>query len=139
MHHHYLIVTKSFEHIVECFCPDGDHSDVLEVKKEDFIEVTNDKKFLFDTGWYILVILNRHWHFYMALDDLDKYFTKGYLASLVDIELKINHLKFQIDQSLGKGDEPSFLHSTKCLKESSELKVRLEHFLHQMEIESQFL
>lgn len=132
--HHYFVVTRSFDHIVDCFCPDGNHSDVLEMKKEDIIEVTNERQYMFDADWFILVIINNNWQLYMALEDLERYFTQGYVVSLMDIELKINHLKFQIDQSLGQGDESTFLQSTQCLKESSALKVRLERYINEVAV-----
>lgn len=137
--HHYFIVTHSFDHIVDCFCPGDDHSGVLEMRKEDIIEVTNERQFMFDNDWYILVIINNNWQLYMALEDLEKYFTEGYFVSLMDIELKINHLNFQIDQSLGKGDEVAFLQSTTTLKESSELKLILERYLNKVALENQFM
>lgn len=129
MMHHYFIAVETFEHIIECFCPDLAHEDFLEIKKEDIIEVTNDRQYMFDNGWYIKVVLNNDWHFHMALEDLEKYFTQGMILSLVDIELKINHLNYVIDQSLGKGDEAAFLQSTKSLKESKQLKLNLESYL----------
>ncbi|WP_226671208.1 hypothetical protein [Metabacillus litoralis] len=127
--HHYFIVEKTFEHMIECFCPDGAHEDSIEIKKADIIEVTNDRQYMSDNGWYIKVFLNNYWHFHIALEDLEKYFTQGMIVSLVDLELKINHLNYLIDQSLSKGDKFSFLQSTKRLKESKYLKLNLESYL----------
>ncbi len=127
--HQYFIVNQEFEHVVECFCPDGDHEYMLTVKRGDFLEVTNERTYVLDNGWYILVLLNSNKKFFMAIEDLDKYFTEGHILSLMDLELNINHLKFLVDQSLGRGDEDFFFEATNRLKNSHELKTKLEDHL----------
>jgi hypothetical protein len=65
----------------------------------------------------------------MAHEDLEQYFMKERLLSILDINLKINFLQFKINQALDTGDEASFMNFTKKLKESSDLKVKLEQYL----------
>ncbi|MCV9886752.1 hypothetical protein [Metabacillus halosaccharovorans] len=130
--HHYFIVNQQFQHFVECFCPDGEHEDMLTIKRGELLEVTNERTYVYDQGWYNMVILNSDKYIYMALDDLEKYFIKGYIYSLMDLELHINHLKFQVDQSLGNGNEDTFLEATNGLKKSNELKIMLERHLNSM-------
>ncbi len=124
--HHYFIVNKQFQHFVECFCPDGEHEDWLTINRGEFLEVTNERTYVLDQGWYNMVILNSEKSFYMALDDIEKYFLKGYILSLMDLELRINHLTYKVDQSLSQGDEDSFLDATNGLKKFEELKTKLE-------------
>ncbi|HZH58243.1 MAG TPA: hypothetical protein VEY70_01410 [Metabacillus sp.] len=136
--HHYFIVNDQFEHFVECFCPDGEHEDVLTIKRGDFLEVTNERTYVLDQGWYNRVCLNSDKQFYMALEDLENYFIKGRIFSLMDLELHINHLKYQVDQSLGLGDEDFFLEATNRLKKSNELKLMLTEHLNKI-TESQLI
>jgi hypothetical protein len=125
----HFIVVKTFGHQIDCFCPGSDHADYLTINKSDIIEVTNDRKFTIGNGWYFLVVINSQCFFYMALEDLDKYFMKGKLLSILDIELKINNLQFHVDKALDIGDEVTFLNYTKKLKESNDLRVKLEEYL----------
>ncbi|OAH54326.1 MULTISPECIES: hypothetical protein [Bacillaceae] len=132
MHRHF-IVAKSFGHQIDCFCPDGEHADYIVLNKADVIEITNERKNMMDYGWYFMIIINHHRQFYIALEDLDKYFVEGRMMSLFDLELRIIYLNYQIDKALDKGDEPSFLAETKKLKEASILQTHLQRFLHNVE------
>jgi hypothetical protein len=125
----HFIAVKTFGHQIDCFCPGGDHADFLTINKSDVIEITNARKFTIGSGWYFLVVINSQRFFYMALEDLDKYFMEEQLLSILDIELKVNYLHFQVDQALDIGDEASFLNYTKKLKESNDLWVKLEEYL----------
>lgn len=125
----YFIATETFTHQIECFCPGSIHATTLTINKMDIIEVINQQSFAFNNGWYVLAILNSHGHFYIALEDLDQYFHLGRLVTEFDLGLKLNYLRFQIDQALEVRDEELFLTHTKQLKESSDLKLRLESFL----------
>ncbi|MFE8697690.1 IDEAL domain-containing protein [Cytobacillus sp. FJAT-53684] len=125
----YFIATETFTHQIECFCPGSIHATTITINKMDIIEVINQQSFAFNNGWYVLAILNSHGHFYIALEDLDQYFHLGKLVTEFDLGLKLNYLRFQIDQALEVRDEELFLTHTKQLKESSDLKLRLEGFL----------
>lgn len=125
---HYFAV-KTFEHQIDCFCPDGNHAEYLTINKGDIIEVMNERKFTMANGWYFLVMINERCIFFMALEDLEEYFMKEQLLSMFDIDLKINHLQFKINQALDTGDEASFMNFTKKLKESNHLKVKLDNYL----------
>ncbi|KKI91200.1 hypothetical protein WQ54_16115 [Bacillus sp. SA1-12] len=132
MNEHFIAV-KPFEHQIECFCPDGDHSDEIMIKYGDIIEVSKERKYVIDHGWYGLVIINNYYSFYMSLDSLNQYFKKGTILSRLDIELKVNYLNFRIDQSLDEGDEVSFNYHTKFLKRLTDLKVELDNYIHYIE------
>lgn len=125
----HFIAVKTFEHQIHCFCPGGNHTDFLTINKGDIIEVTNDRKFTMANGWYYLVGINDRCIFYMALEDLEQYFMKEQLLSMLDTDLKINYLQFKINQALDAGDEAPFLNYTKKLKELSDLKVKLDQYL----------
>lgn len=126
----YCIAKETFTHQIECFCPGSIHATTLTINKMDIIEViTNEQNFTYNNGWYVLAIINNHGHFYISLEDLEQYFELGKLVSDLDLDLKVNYLHFQIDQALEKRDEALFLNHTKILKESSDLKVKLEQYI----------
>lgn len=120
--HRYFIASKLFEHPIDCFCPDGDHATVLPIEKGDIIELTNNRKFIMDRGWYFLVVVNNHENcFYMAIDDLEYYYSKELIFSMLDIELKLNYSQYKIDQALDEGDKQIFRQFTKQFKDLKEL------------------
>ena len=126
----YFIAKEAFTHQIDCFCPDSIHENTLTINKMDIIEITTERSFTFNDDWYVLAIVNNQGHFYIALEDLDQYFYLGMLVTDFDLELKVNYLQFQIDQALEIRDEELFLNHTKKLKEASDLKVKLESYLH---------
>jgi IDEAL domain len=134
---HYIAV-KTFEYPIECFCPCGDHADVLIINKGDIIEVTNERKFTMANGWYFLVKINERCIFYMAHIDLEYYFIKEQLLSMLDIDLKINYLQFKINQALDTGDEVPFLNYTTEFKKINNLKGKFKTFLNRAESKSFF-
>ncbi|MBT2755583.1 IDEAL domain-containing protein [Mesobacillus foraminis] len=125
----YFIAKETFTHQIDCFCPGSIHATTLTINKMDIIEVTNDQSFTFNYGWYVLARMNNLGHFYIALDDLDQYFAIGRLVTDFDLELRLNYLRFQIDHALEINDEELFFNTTSQLKESSELKKKLEDYL----------
>jgi hypothetical protein len=129
----YYIAVKTFEHLIECFCPGGNHADVVTINKGDIIKVTNERKFKMANGWYFLVEVNGRCIFYMALEDLEYYFIKEQLSSMFDIELKRNYLKFKINQALDTGEETSFMNYTTELKKINNLKEKFKTFLNKAE------
>ncbi|MGG3798707.1 hypothetical protein [Metabacillus fastidiosus] len=116
----HFIVMKPFAHQIDCFCPDSIHAELLTINKQDIIKMTNECKFVDNNGWYSLVIINDESSFYIANEDLDTYVKQEKIISVLDIELKINYLKFCINQSLDKHDKVSFL---KFTKELNDLRV----------------
>lgn len=130
----HFIAIKTFEHQIDCFCPDGIHADVLTIHRGDIIELINERKFMFEKGWYFLIRLNNQCDFHIALEDLEQYYLNERLLSMIDIELTLNYLQFKINQALDTGDEESFLNFTKKLKESYDLKVKLEQYAHNVAV-----
>lgn len=125
----YFIAKETFTHQIDCFCPGSIHATTLTINKMDIIEVTNEQSFTFNNGWYVQAIINNQGHFYIALEDLERYFALGRLVTDFDLELRLNYLRFQIDQALEINDEELFFNTTSQLKESSELKKKLADYL----------
>ncbi|MGJ7922623.1 hypothetical protein [Neobacillus sp. LXY-4] len=125
----HFIVAKSFEHEIACSCPGGEHAELLTISKGDTFVVTHNRKHSISNGWYYLVRINDDCSFYMSLRDIEQYVFNEQLISLLDIDLKLNHLHYKINESLDTGDETSFLNFTKKLKEYTAYKIKLEEYL----------
>lgn len=123
------IAVKTFDHQVDCFCPDEDHSEVVTIQKGDIIEITPDRKYTVINGWYALVILNESFSFYIAVEDLEWYFVKEQIITMLDVDLKLNYYQYKINQALDEGDEETFMNFTERMNDSNELKERLVMYL----------
>ena len=123
------IAVKTFDHQVDCFCPDADHSEVVTIHRGDIIEITPERKYTVINGWYALVIINQSFSFYMAVEDIEWYFTKEQLITLLDVDLKINYFQYKINQALDEGDEISFMNFTEKMNDSNEMKEKLHKYL----------
>lgn len=123
------IAVKTFDHQVDCFCPDVDHSEVVTILKGDIIEVTPERKYTVINGWYALVIINESFSFYIAVEDLEWYFSKEQIVTMLDVDLKLNYYQYKINQALDAGDEKSFMNYTEKMNDSNEMKVRLDMYL----------
>jgi len=123
------IAVKTFDHQVDCFCPDADHSEVVTIHRGDIIEITPERKYTVINGWYALVIINQSFSFYMAVEDIEWYFTKEQMISMLDVDLKINYFQYKINQALDEGDEISFMNFTEKMNDSNEMKEKLHKYL----------
>jgi hypothetical protein len=64
----HFIAIKTFEHQIDCFCPDGIHEEVVTIQTGDIIEIINDRKFVLDKGWYFLIRMNNQHDFHFIHD-----------------------------------------------------------------------
>lgn len=123
------IAVKTFDHLVDRFCPDADHSEVITIQRGDILEITPERKYTVINGWYALVIINQSFSFYMAVEDIEWYFTKEQLISMLDVDLQINYYQFKINQALDEADEISFMNFTEKMNDSNEMKEKLQMYL----------
>ncbi|MGA5688289.1 hypothetical protein [Cytobacillus pseudoceanisediminis] len=121
------IAIDHFDHQIDCFC-DADHVNILHFQKGDLIEVTPERKYTM-LGWYALVVINGQQAFYMAIEDIERYFMSECISSQLDIDLKINYLQYKIDQDLEAGDKDSFAENSRKLSETCSLKEELEYYI----------
>ncbi|MGI8383964.1 hypothetical protein [Robertmurraya sp. P23] len=123
------IAVNTFDHQVDCFCPDADHSEVVTIHRGDIIEITPERKYTVINGWYALVIINQNFSFYMAVEDIEWYFSKEQIISMLDVDLQINYYQYKINQALDEGDEISFMNFTEKTNDSNEMKEKLQMYL----------
>ncbi len=121
---HHFVAVKSFLHKVDCFCPGSEHSELIKINPADLISISYERRFSMINGWYVQVEVNE-FVFYMSIEDLEHYYLQGYLFSQIDLELRLNYLHYQINDSLDRGDESKFIEATQSWNEFKRLK---EHF-----------
>jgi hypothetical protein len=123
------IAAKTFDHRIDCFCPDDDHSEVVTIQKGDIIDITPERKYTVINGWYALVILNQRCSFYVAVEDLEWYFSKKQMVTMLDVDLQMNYYQYKINQALDEADEESFMTFTEKMNDSNDLKIRMDMYL----------
>jgi hypothetical protein len=117
--HRHIIALQPIEYQIECFSPYYNQTQletgIQKINKGDVIELTNHRKFLFDIGWYILVIINNKAQLYMSLDCLLEHLENGQLCTIIDFELKLNYWEHQLNKSLEKRDKDLFFTASEKL------------------------
>jgi hypothetical protein len=123
------IAAKTFDHQIDCFCPDDDHSEIVTIQKGDIIDITPERKYTVINGWYVLVILNQRCSFYVSVEDLEWYFIKKQMVTMLDVDLQMNYYKYKINEALDEGDEESFMTHTEKMNDSIDLKEKWDMYL----------
>jgi hypothetical protein len=123
------IAAKTFDHQIDCFCPDDDHSEIVTIQKGDIIDITPERKYTVINGWYVLVILNQRCSFYVSVEDLEWYFIKKQMVTMLDVDLQMNYYKYKINEALDEGDEESFMTFTEKMNDSIDLKEKWDMYL----------
>lgn len=124
-----FIAIQSFNHQVECFCPDGNHSEVITIHEGDIIEITPEQKYNEINGWYFQIIINHRCSFFISLEDLEWYFLNDRIVSMLDVDLQINYYQYKINEALDGEDKGSFMDFTEKMNASCDLKMRLNKYL----------
>lgn len=130
----HFITMNTFKHQVDCFCPGVNHEEILIINEGDVIEVTSERKHAAEKGWYVLIVINNFCIFFIAVDELEKYYKEHKILSLTDLELKMNYLKYQINQALDQDDKRSFLAATEEVGEVHEYKLKLEKHIQNIKV-----
>jgi hypothetical protein len=123
------IAAKTFDHQIDCFCPDDDHSEIVTIQKGDIIDITPERKYTVINGWYVLVILNQRCSFYVSVEDLEWYFIKKQMVTMLDVDLQMNYYKYKINEALDEGDKESFMTFTEKMNDSIDLKGKWDMYL----------
>ncbi|RBW71019.1 hypothetical protein [Bacillus taeanensis] len=114
-----LIALQHIEHQIECFSPYYNQTQlktgIQKINKGDIIELTNQRKFLFDIGWYTLVIINNENQLYMSLDCLLEHLENDQLCTIFDFQLEVNYWQHQLDKSLEERDREKFFTASEKL------------------------
>ncbi|MFJ8063950.1 hypothetical protein ACIQYS_04925 [Psychrobacillus sp. NPDC096426] len=103
-----FIILDFFQHQVSCCCPGQKHQHVIDFRQGDVWTITNERKYIDILGWHIGVIVNSEFKFLIHVEDLEDLYDNGSICSVLDLELKILHLNFKINETLDAHDKASF-------------------------------
>ncbi|WP_169891024.1 IDEAL domain-containing protein [Litchfieldia alkalitelluris] len=95
--------------------------------------MTNDRKYTIYQEWYFLIVINEQWTFYIAVEDLNQYYREEQILSILDIELKINHIQYQINEALDRNNKEKFLSYSTKLNEFKQLKMGHDKYINRLE------
>jgi hypothetical protein len=120
----YFFVVNSFEHLIDCFCGECQNRFIWQFNKEDKIEVSEERKYVPNIGWFVLTYINEKDQLFIAIEDLERYRKEGSITSTIDKELELNFLRHSIDRALDEGDEKQFdIYVKEYEKLGSQLRV----------------
>ncbi|WP_088042319.1 hypothetical protein [Bacillus sp. EAC] len=105
----HFIILEAFHQQVTCCCPGQKHQHLIEFFEGDIWTMTNERKYVDCLGWHYLIDNNNDFEFYVHVEDIEELYENGKLSSTWDIELKINHLNFKINEALEENNRESFL------------------------------
>jgi len=121
-----FVVLKSLIHQIDCYCPCCHNTDEFHFLRGDCIEIVHDRKIPSELGWYVQIVVNNQYQFYIALDDLKHYYDEGKICSLLDLELQANYFRYQVNQALDEKDKERFMKNAEKLKNVEQLREKVE-------------
>lgn len=117
----HVVVKCAFEHRIDCFQTGQDERCFFPFKRGDVIEISMERKYVADMGWYFKVIINYQHSYFMAISDIERYYKQEKVCSLLDLELEMNFWKYQVDHALANREEKLFADVVNKLKKVKEL------------------
>lgn len=81
----------------------------------DFIEVTNNGRYVLDQGWFISVIINEKERVYLALEDLEASLKGKQMMTFTDVLTKLNEWGHQLNLALDQKNKEWFMFVTRKL------------------------
>ncbi|PGS48649.1 hypothetical protein [Bacillus sp. AFS041924] len=118
----HFIILEPFHQQVTCCCPGQKHQHMIEFSEGDLWTMTSERKYVDCLGWHYLIDNNSDFEFYLHVEDIESLYESGVLCSIWDIDLKINHLNFKINEALDVNDRESFLSIANDLRSLKEIK-----------------
>ncbi len=123
----HFVVLEQFAYEVSCCCPGQKHQHMFEFYQGDVWFVTEEPKFIDCLGWHFLIDINNVYQFYMHVDDIEALYNKGNICSIMDMELKINHLSFKVNEALDARDSEAFFSYTDELNYMQKIKDKMNY------------
>ncbi|UOQ42886.1 hypothetical protein MUN89_13035 [Halobacillus salinarum] len=113
-----FIATQEFNHPVDCFCASQKHANTIYFQIGDQIFISEGTKFVESLGWYVRVVVNQSYQFFIHADDLEALLETEKIKSAFDVSLETNFYEYKINQALDEKDENGF-HTYVVLLEKS--------------------
>lgn len=126
MDNHFVIL-ELFQHEVSCCCPGQKHQHLLEFQQGDIWTITNERKYVDCLGWHVLIEVNNKIHFLMHVEDVEELYSQRVICSLLDLDLRINHLRFKVNEALDAHDRTAFLSFTDELSNVQRVKSKIRY------------
>jgi hypothetical protein len=122
-----FVIMKPFCHEVGCCCPEQQHQHMINFRQGDIWTITNNRKYVDGLGWYCLIDINNEFQFFIYVDDIQELHVKGSICSIWDLDLKINHLNFKINEALDTHDREVFLSLSNELHHVQQVKSKMNY------------
>ncbi|MGO4887335.1 hypothetical protein ACJ2A9_06240 [Anaerobacillus sp. MEB173] len=95
----------------------------------DIIELKNNCRFIPGIGWYVQVLINNIENEYILLNTIEAALMENKLAFIVDLEIELNVLSFQLNKALDDKNSTLFFTTVKRLNELNKIKHKAETHL----------
>jgi len=100
---------------------------MINFRQGDVWTITNNRKYVDGLGWYCLIDINNEFQFFIYVDDIQELHVKGSICSIWDLDLKINHLNFKINEALDTHDREVFLSLSNELHHIQQVKSKMNY------------
>lgn len=101
-----FVTLKPFEYELNCNCPER-HP--IHFSAGDILTIEEEKRYVDGLGWYVLITINDEYNIFMFSDDIEHLYMKGTICAISDLDLRINYLRFKVNEALDTRDKDAFL------------------------------
>lgn len=101
-----FVTLKPFEYELNCKCPER-HP--IHFSAGDILTIEEEKRYVDGLGWYVLITINDEYNIFMFSDDIEHLYMKGTICAISDLDLRINYLRFKVNEALDTRDKDAFL------------------------------
>ncbi|WP_129730994.1 IDEAL domain-containing protein [Ectobacillus funiculus] len=101
-----FVTLKSFEYELNCNCPER-HP--IYFSAGDILTIEEERRYVDGMGWYVLITINDEYNMFMFLEDIEHLRMKGTICAISDLDLRINYLRFKVNEALDTRDKEAFL------------------------------
>jgi len=103
-----FIILEMFQHEVSCCCPGQEHKHMIEFHQSDVWTIIDKQKYKDSIGWHFWMTVNKEFQFLIQVDDIEELCNEGRICSLLNLELKMMHLNFKVNEALDEHNEEAF-------------------------------
>ncbi|MEI5908931.1 hypothetical protein WAK64_17930 [Bacillus spongiae] len=115
------VLLLPYLHKIDCFRSMDPIPLTLQLKMGDEVRICDERKFVENAGWYVLIEINEVHSYFINIEDLESMYLQGFMCSFDDLELKINYVQYKINESLEKNDKVDFFTYSDQLKKLQQI------------------
>lgn len=109
----HLIVADQNGIQIQCLCHGYKKENLvcrsIYLKQGQLLTIKNRKKYIVDTGWFVLVQINHDHEEFMFAEKLEEAIHSGKIMNEVDCLLRLFSVSYELDRSLASRDKEQFL------------------------------